>query len=584
MQRSSVRTLLINEDRDQYLQLARLLQAVPEAIYDLTWCADYRYALEGMLSAIHDVIILDYEDAPAVCEELLRAAAAHGCTTPIICLSAQDDPHLDRIAIKSGASDYLVKQGLSSVILERTIRYAIDRKRAETELARLAHYDALTGVPNRLLFNDRLDRALQRAERGDLPLALLYVDLDGFKAVNDKHGHDVGDELVQGIAQRLSQCVRRTDSVARIGGDEFTVLLERVSSTNDIVSIAQKIIDVVTEPFYINGQTLQVGSSIGIAVYPEAGTDAQSLLKHADMAMYEAKAVDGSNYRFFTHSLNEEVDDLQRLQIEMRSAISDDELCLHFQPRISLRTGKVVSLESLLRWQHPERGLLTPGEFLPVAEQIDLLPTLGYWVLSRLCKHLVQLDELGSAPLKVSVNVASEQLLDPDFVDNVQQILEQHKLGGDRLEFELAEPQLVANPEHLEKPLQALSELGISFTLDDFGRGLSSLSNLQQLPFSTVKIDASHIAKLPAENDVSAEGSDAESIVIAMLSLARQLELKVVAEGVETQSQREFLEANQCSQMQGFLYSKPLPFDEVVKLLNDGGATSRRSYLTVVDK
>ena len=209
--------------------MAQLLESIDNVDYDMVWCADYDYALDGMLSDIHDVILLDYDHAPNVCEELLRAASANGCNTPILCLTENIDPELDRAAIRAGAADYIIKNELTPTLIERTIRYAIDRKLAETELARLAHYDQLTGIPNRLLFNDRLERALQRAGRGDAPFALLYVDLDGFKSVNDIHGHDVGDKLVQGIADRLSQCIRRTDSVARIGGDEFTVLLEKIN-------------------------------------------------------------------------------------------------------------------------------------------------------------------------------------------------------------------------------------------------------------------------------------------------------------------------------------------------------------------
>ncbi len=415
MQKPLIRTLLINANGDQYLQMARMLDAVAVTDYEMTWCADYSYALEAMLAPIHDIILLDYEDAPEVCEELLRSACANGCTTPILCLTAQVNPELDRAAIKAGAADYLVKDQLDSASIERTIRYAIDRKRAETELARLAHYDSLTGIPNRLLFNDRLDRALQRAERGDSPFALLYVDLDGFKAVNDNHGHDVGDKLVQGIAERLSQCIRRTDSVARIGGDEFTVLLEKVNSTNDTIVIAQKIIDVITEPFDINGQQLRVGSSIGIAVYPEAGRDATTLIKHADMAMYEAKAMPGSNYRFFTDKMNTEAVDQSRLDLELRSAINNDELVLLFQPRVSLRTGKIVGVEALLRWLHPERGMLMPGDFISAARHSGLIVPMGYWAMNRLCSYIVQMNEKGIAPLRISMNVSQEQFVAPSW-------------------------------------------------------------------------------------------------------------------------------------------------------------------------
>ena len=576
MQKPLIRTLLINANRDQYVQTAKLLDAVAVADYEMTWCADYSYALEAMLAPIHDIILLDYQDAPDICEDLLRSACANGCTTPILCLTEKVNPELDRAAIKAGAADYLVKDRLDIASIERTIRYAIDRKRAETELARLAHYDSLTGIPNRLLFNDRLDRALQRGERGDSPFALLYIDLDGFKSVNDTHGHDVGDKLVQGIAERLSQCIRRTDSVARIGGDEFTVLLEKVTSTNDTVVIAQKIIDIITEPFDINGQQLRVGSSVGIAVYPEAGRDATTLIKHADMAMYEAKAMPGSNYRFFTAKMNTEAVDQNRLDIELRAAINNDELALLFQPRVSLRTGKIVGVEALLRWAHPERGLLLPGDFIVTAKQSGLIAPMGYWALNRLCANIVQMNNSGIAPLRISMNVAQEQFAASNFVSTVESILNTMNVSGDRFEFELAESDVVANLADIADDLHDLEKLGIRFALDDFGTGFSSLPQLQQLPITSLKLDSSHVQKVTVDDDSA-------NVVRAMIYLAHGLEMKVVAEGVETEEQKAFLVENRCDHLQGFFYSEPLEFDDFIRLLNSDGATSRRSYLSVVD-
>ncbi|MAV76540.1 MAG: hypothetical protein CBD32_06395 [Actinobacteria bacterium TMED172] len=577
MQKNTIRTLLINAHRDQYIQMARLLGDVTASDYEMTWCADYQYALEAMLAPIHDIILLDYEHAPDTCEELLRAASAHGCSTPIVCLTAKDNPDLDQAAIRGGAADYLIKDQLNTVQIERTIRYAMDRKSAESELARLAHYDALTGIPNRLLFNDRLDRALQRTDRGDSPFALLYVDLDGFKTVNDMHGHDVGDKLVQGIAERLSQCIRRTDSVARIGGDEFTVLLEKINSTNDTVMVAQKIIDVITEPFNIDGQQLRVGSSIGIAVYPEAGTDAKTLLKHADMAMYEAKAMEGSTYRFFTDQMNNEALDQGRLELELRAAINNDELAMYFQPRISLQTGKIIGAESLLRWHHPERGLLLPDEFILPAKQLGLLSSVGYWAMNRLCQDINAMDQLKLAPLRISFNVAHEQFIAPNFVTKIESILSANKVSGSRFEFELAETDVIESLAEIAADMQKLEKRGVRFSLDDFGTGFSSLPQLQRLPITTLKLDKSHVQKVV--ND-----QDSANMVRAMIHLAHALTLKVVAEGVETESQKDFLIENNCDQMQGFIFSEPLTFDDFTKLLRQQGATSRPSYLSIVDK
>lgn len=577
MHKSYIRTLLINAHQDQYLEMAKLLEAIDDVDYEMVWCADYDYALDGMLSSIHDVILLDYDHAPDVCEELLRAASANGCNTPILCLTENIDPELDRAAIRAGAADYIIKNELNPTLIERTIRYAIDRKYAETELARLAHYDQLTGIPNRLLFNDRLERALQRADRGDIPFALLYVDLDGFKSVNDIHGHDVGDKLVQGIADRLSQCIRRTDSVARIGGDEFTVLLEKINTTNDTVVIAQKIIDVISKPFDVDGQQLLVGSSIGIAVYPEAGKDASTLLKHADMAMYEAKSMEGSNYRFFTEQMNNEALDQSKLEIELRHAMTNNELTIFYQPRISLSTGKIVGVESLLRWKHPSRGLLTPQQFITHAKQLGLISPIGYWSLEQISRDIQSMQILNISPINISFNVAYEQFVAPKFVSTVETILTSYGIDGSRFEFELGENDFVSKLGDLSDDMSNLEKLGISFSLDDFGTGSTSLTQLQRLPIKTIKLDKSHVQKVT--ND-----KDSYNIVKAMIDLAHGLKLKVVAEGVETEKQKSFLTENKCDQMQGYLYSKPLEIDELIKLFKQEGMSSRPSHLTIVDR
>ena len=577
MHKPFVRTLLINAHQDQYIEMAQLLESIDNVDYDMVWCADYDYALDGMLSDIHDVILLDYDHAPNVCEELLRAASANGCNTPILCLTENIDPELDRAAIRAGAADYIIKNELTPTLIERTIRYAIDRKLAETELARLAHYDQLTGIPNRLLFNDRLERALQRAGRGDTPFALLYVDLDGFKSVNDIHGHDVGDKLVQGIADRLSQCIRRTDSVARIGGDEFTVLLEKINTTNDTVVIAQKIIDVISKPFEVDGQQLLVGSSIGIAVYPEAGKDASTLLKHADMAMYEAKSMDGSNYRFFTDQMNNEALDQSKLEIELRQAMTNNELKIFYQPRISFSTGKIVGIESLLRWNHPTRGLLAPQQFISHAKQLGLISPIGYWSLEQICRDIQSMRKLNISPINVSFNVAYEQFIAPKFVNTVEEIISSNNINGDHFEFELAENDFVSKLADLSDDMLRLEKLGIYFSLDDFGTGSTSLTQLQKLPIKTIKLDKSHVQKVTTEKDSA-------NIVKAMIDLAHGLKLKVVAEGVETEKQKTFLSENNCDQMQGYLYSKPLELKDLIKLLKQDGFGKRASHLTIVDK
>jgi diguanylate cyclase (GGDEF)-like protein len=291
---SPVRILLVDDEYDEYVLMGQLLTAIAHTRYELTWCRDMEHALEAIQSELHDVILLDYQSNLAESQNLLTKAVSLGCTTPIIVMTDEMDRNLDKDAIKSGASDYLVKGQIDSQVLERALRYAIDRKEAEQKLARLAHYDALSNVPNRILFRDRLQRAIERARRGHQNVALLFLDLDGFKQVNDTFGHDAGDELIKTVASRLTACVRKSDSVARIGGDEFTLILEEIEGTADIVNVAKKVIDIVSRPVAIGGQQIFVGCSIGIAAYPEGGEDVDTLLKHADMAMYQAKSLRGS--------------------------------------------------------------------------------------------------------------------------------------------------------------------------------------------------------------------------------------------------------------------------------------------------
>lgn len=576
MSLQNIKVLLVNENRDRYMRVVDLLRQVSGVGYELTWCSNREHALEGMLSGIHDVILMDCDSSVEGCLELLNSANAQDCFAPILCLTEKLNSELDRTAISSGAADYLIISKIDPGVLERTIRYAMDRKYAEKELARLAHYDLLTGIPNRLLFNDRLDRALRRAGRGEAPFALLYIDLDGFKKVNDTHGHGVGDQLVKGIAERLSECIRRTDSVARVGGDEFTVLLERVAATNDVVSVAQKIIDVICEPFSFGGQLVQVGCSIGIAAYPDAGQDAETLIRHADMAMYEAKALTGSNFRFFSEALNVAVVDQGRIEQELEVAIKEDQLQLYFQPRISLKTEKIIGLEALVRWNHPSKGLILPGEFIEVAEQTGLISTLGWWVLNRLCAYIREMDDADLPRFRVSQNLSLGQFGELGFVENIVAVAENHGVSLNRFEFELAEPEVLANLNTIGDEMDSLSSYGAKFALDDFGTGFSSLPQLQRLPISTLKLDPSHVQSVTSSEDSA-------NMVRAMIYLSHGLDMKVVAEGVETDEQKEFLASNNCDHLQGYVYSAPLPFDDLLTLMKRKGATSRRSYLSVVD-
>ena len=560
---STTRVLLVSEYKRDHLRITHILGAISARQYELTWCADLSHALEAMLSQIHDVVLLDYapESAPDEGRRLLHAANQHGCTEPVIVLTDSLDPQVDQEIIRAGAADYLTKTQLDTRVLERAIRYALDRKEAELKLARLAHYDALSGVPNRVLFKDRLERAIQRAERGHQGVALLFLDFDGFKAVNDTYGHDAGDRLIELIGERLSACMRKTDSVARLGGDEFTVVLEDVNSRADIINVAKKIIRTVAKPFPIMGNQIVAGCSIGIAPYPEAGTDFDTLLKHADTAMYQAKDIQGSAYKFYSDQMGADTEDHGKLEDELKAASRNSEWQLHFQPRVNLASRKIDGVECLLRWQHPQRGLLKPESFLQMARDTGQILQIGYWVLHEACQVLRKLDDLGYPAMNVAVNVSAAQLQDPSFASTLSQIIEQSGIQATRLELEVAEPELMEQTEEKLQCMLTVHKIGPSFTLDDFGTGFSSFPKLQRLPISAVKIDHSLVQKI-LESDAD------QRVVKAMINMARSLELNVIAEGAEQIEQVRFLKQQQCQSMQGHYFSEAVPFDALCQLLN----------------
>ena len=556
----STRLLLIDPDIQSYQHLGQLLSVVPGHNFVLTWCADPAHALEALLSNLHDVAILDYGTDQARSHALLKKAVNQGCRIPVLVMTQQMDRRVDREAIRAGAADYLVQETFDSRSLERALRYAMDRKSAELKLARLAHYDPLTNVPNRILFADRLQRAIDRASRGTQHLALLFIDLDGFKQVNDAYGHEAGDTLIRTVAERLGACVRRSDSIARIGGDEFTVILEDTTSSSDVVQVARKIINAVSRPVVVGNHQAFVGCSIGIAAYPEGGSDVESLLKHADMAMYQAKHVRGSAYRFFTDKMNVEAMNEMYLKADLRRGLRRNEFELYYQPRIELSTGRTVGLEALVRWNHPTKGLVMPNEFVPVAEESGLIVPLGYWVIHQACEDLRRLDSRGFGNVHVAVNLSFRQFQDEKFLQTVSNILDKTEVDGNMLEFELTETTVMSNFEETRESMEVLTARGPQFSLDDFGTGYSSFSHLQRLPISAVKIDRSFVRNvLHLEDDAT--------IVRAMIDLAHNLKLKVIAEGAETMSQVGFLRDSECDQVQGFVYSQALQFDSLCRFL-----------------
>jgi diguanylate cyclase (GGDEF)-like protein/PAS domain S-box-containing protein len=425
------------------------------------------------------------------------------------------------------------------------------RKQDEEQIRRQANYDALTGLPNRSLFFDRLNQAVISARREHWLLALLFVDLDRFKAVNDSFGHVVGDEMLQEVADRVQSCIREADTVARFGGDEFVVLLHDLTEVNDAALVAEKIIDRLSAPFTIVGREVFLGASIGITVYPVDTEDPEAMLRHADMAMYRAKEAGRNRYQFFTVGMQEQVRERVELEQDLRLAVERDELELNYQPIVDASSGRVHSAEALLRWKHPQHGYVVPDVFIPLAEETGLISSLGDWVIREACRQLSVWQDSG-VDIGITINISSGQRGGGLTSWSVAAILKELGVSGRLLTLEITEGLLMDDSEEVVNWLNGFKELGISLSVDDFGTGYSSLSYLKRFPVDVLKIDRSFIQGLPNETEDI-------SLVEAILAMGLSLGLKVIAEGVETEEQRCFLLERDCRYLQGFFFSKPLP-------------------------
>jgi diguanylate cyclase (GGDEF)-like protein len=459
-----------------------------------------------------------------------------------------------------------------AVRVNGTIQDVTERKRAEEQIRFLAHYDGLTELPNRSFFKQRLDLALEAARRHSRLAAILFLDLDRFKRINDTFGHSGGDVLLREVAGRLAGCVRETDCVtrphltewdsvvARLGGDEFIILLSEVGRVEDAARVARRVVEALSSPFTLNEQEVVATTSIGIALYPFDGEDADSLLKHADTAMYHAKDQGRNNYQFYTESMNATAFERLRLERDLHRALERDEFVLHYQPQVALPSGEIVGAEALIRWKHPEMGLIPPLRFIPIAEEIGLIVPLGEWVLQSACAQSKAWQQAGLRPVRISVNVSSRQFKEQDFVGAVSSVLERTGISAMNLDVELTETIVMDDVEASIRTLNALKELGVRLSVDDFGTGYSSLSYLRRLPLDALKIDRSFLKDVP-------QNPDHVAITTAIIGLGKSLHLTVVAEGVESEAQLSFLRERGCDEAQGYLLGHPLPAEEFGTLL-----------------
>jgi diguanylate cyclase (GGDEF)-like protein len=558
--------LLIEDNAGDARLIQEMVREDPDAPFVLQTADRLARGLEQLSANEISLVLLDLSLPDSFGLETFAKVYAHSPTVPIIVLTGNDDRILALSAVKGGAQDYLVKSRLDRELLVRSMHYSIERKRYQVQLEHQANYDTLTGLPNRNLLNDRLRQSVY-GQRDRRSTAVVFMDLDHFKFVNDSLGHSTGDKLLKSMAERLRSVLREGDTVGRVGGDEFVIILNDQSSEEVIFRAMQRIAAKVSEPITIDGKELYVTCSAGISMYPQDGEDVDTLLKNADAAMYRAKEHGRNNFQFYTSEMNERVNERLALENALRRALERREFLLHFQSKVDLKTGAIIGAEALVRWAHPEWGLVRPARFIPLAEETGLVVQLGEWVLREACRQNRAWRDEGLDPGLVSVNLSPRQFRQEGLVHTVSRILEETGVAPTQLEMELTESTVMHNVESAIATLQGLKSLGVTLSVDDFGTGYSSLSYLKNLPIDTLKIDRSFVREI-GSGAAGDEGKEEQGVLAqAIISLGHSLHLKVIAEGVETEAQLRFLKRHGCDQVQGFLYGEPVAPEEFARLL-----------------
>ncbi|MBF0296961.1 MAG: EAL domain-containing protein [Magnetococcales bacterium] len=572
-------TILVVDDNPDNI---RLMGHILDAHYHIQFATNGEEALASVADNPPDMILLDVMmpgiDGFEVCRRLRQGERSRDI--PVILVTALNDPAAEIRGFSAGAVDFLSKPVNPPVVrarvgvhlalkrqreaLERTNRRLAEenarRMLLEEQLREQAEYDALTGLPNRKLFQDRLEQTILMVERNQGSFSLMFLDLDRFKWVNDTLGHDAGDQLLVEVSRRLRGVVRKSDTVARLGGDEFTVILSDILHESMAELVARKILEQLSTPFVLKGQEVTISGSVGIAIFPADGGDAQELAKNADCAMYQAKEGGRNAFRFYSQEINRQAHRRMRLEAQMRHACGTDEFFLDYQPKISLVTGCITGMEALLRWNHPEEGILFPKQFMPLAEGTGLIIQIGAWVLRTACRDAMVWDKEGYGSLKLAVNLSALQFREGDkLVELVEDVLQETGFPPERLELEITETMMMGNTEAVCATLHRLVAMGIVIAMDDFGTGYSSLALLKRLPIHVIKIDRSFVSDLRADSNTA--------FISAIISMARQLRLHVVVEGVETIEQLRIMEKQGGDDVQGFFFSPPLGKEGMLALL-----------------
>jgi len=550
---SQMKILIVEDDEDDYILLQELLIDAIGNSASITWADDFKSAQTKIVSEDFDFYFLDNRLGAELGLDLIAKIKQQFETAPpIIMLSGIDDHQTDLDAMAKGADDYLVKSELTAHLLERTFRYSLKSKGLETKLAKLAHFDSLTGLYNRSLFNELLVKIIEQSKRSSHKFALVTLDLDNFKFINDNYGHPAGDQLLTKIARRLKRVTRSSDVVARLGGDEFSLLLKDVKNDSDFVKLVENVMAAFQEPIQVDSKSVSVTTSAGVSIFPTDAQIANELIEHSDRAMYQAKNNGRNTYSFYNQQLHQEAISKHDLELALNSAINDNKLLLYFQPIISLASEEITSYEALLRWPNDEGGLHNTERFIEVAEESNLILQIGDWVFEKACSQLNVWFEQGITDRNISINVSANQFNSGDFTELVETYVKKTPYLAEKLTFELTERRPLDIKSSTVDKLLKLSNLGFKFSVDDFGIGHSSISYLRAFPMNSIKIDKSIV-----QNIINSKEDLA--LCTAIIAIGSALELDVIAEGVETKEIASMLKSLACPYAQGYLYSKPIP-------------------------
>lgn len=550
--------VLIADDDPSILLLLRHI--LTEDNYDVTEASSGLEAIELCREFTYDLAVLDFVmpdvDGITACKEISFQISN---PPPILIITSLDDDASVNHAFNAGAVDYITKPINWSVFKQR-VKHIVMGEQSRQKVRRLEYHDALTSLPNRTLLLDRLESAILRAQRNEDMIALLMVDIDNLKLINETLGHHNGDKIIQSVASRLSNTIRDTDTLSRSGGDEFSMIIENINHLADVGVMAAKFSQAIEHKMTIQDQEIHVKASIGISIYPQDGTNIGSLLSHADAALYRAKDKGGNAYEFYSPELGKKANRRLSLENNLRKAIENDQLVVYYQPKVNLSTGIASGMEALVRWNHPEQGIIPPDEFIPIAEETGLIIPLGQQVIEKSCTQFKKWLDASVPVNNISINVSARQFREQDLVSTFKKCLSQHQLDASNIELELTESTLLKNEDNAKKILNQLHDMGITISIDDFGTGYASLAYLKRLPIDILKIDRSF-------TDGILHDPDDIAIVKAIYGLARGLGLKLVAEGIETNEQLIKLTEMGVDYGQGYFWSPPLPSDQYLNLL-----------------